>query len=178
MNAALLALEYAGAAGGSGTLRMFVAQVLAFILLAAAMWIFVRPALRRILEERSRSIEESFLRLEKETADSARRAAEIEKRLARIDDEERAFLETRRREARARQEALLVESRAQVRSAMERARLEIRIETDKAILEIRRKASELTLKAAEMLVEAAADDAVHQRLVRDTLDRLESVKKP
>jgi len=166
------------ALGASGALPMFVAQLLAFLLLAAILWKFVRPPLRHLLEARSRAIEESFQRLEEETARAARRAVELEQKLARFDEEARALRERRRGEALRASEEILRESRAQAEAAAEKARFEIRLEREKAILELRGRIGDLTLEAAERLAASVMNEAIHERLVENTLRRLDAMERP
>lgn len=166
------------AIGAAGALQMFVAQLLAFLLLAVILWKFVRPAFRNLLEARSRSIEESFRKLEAETAAAARRAGELEGKLARFEEEARAILERHRDEARRAGEELLRESRAQAAAAAEKARLEIRLERDKAVVELRSRVADLALRAAERLVDSEMNEALHERLVENMLRRLDAMGKP
>ena len=166
------------ALAAGGALQMFVVQVLAFGLLAWILWKFVRPLLGKILDQRSRSIEETFQKMERDTAEAARQTADLKEKLSRIDEEARRRTDAALEEARRSREQLLAESRAQVQAAIDKARMEIQFEREKAILELREQASDLTLRAAGQLIDSAMTDALHDGLVEKTLTRLEAMKKP
>ncbi len=70
------------------------------------------------------------------------------------------------------------EFKVSARQNTDRARREAAIERDKAILELREEAARLTLAAADHLVRAAMNDALHEGLVERYLGRLDGVKKP
>lgn len=166
------------ALGASGTFQMFVAQLLAALLLAVILWKFVRPAFRDLLKARCLSIEETFRKLAEETDQARRRAVQLQQKLARFDDEARLLRERRRGEARQVEEEILRECRAQAEAAAAKARLEIRLERDKAILELRGRVADLTLEAAERLVESAMTEKLHERLVENLVRRLDTLREP
>jgi F-type H+-transporting ATPase subunit b len=178
VNAAPAVPGIAQGIAAAGPFQMLFVQLLAFVILAWILWKFVKPALGKILDDRSRSIEETFRKIEQETAEAARRTAELKESLARIEEEARKRMDASEAEARRARDQVFAESREGVQAAMDKARREIQIEHEKAIMELREQAARLTLGATERLVESAMNDALHERLVENTLARLDAMKKP
>ena len=72
---------------------------------------------------------------------------------------------------------LLADAHAQVEGALDKAKREIAIERDKAVLELRHEATDLTLRAADQLVQSTMNDALQEKLVAKYLTELDGVKK-
>jgi F-type H+-transporting ATPase subunit b len=159
-------------------LQMFVVQLLAFILLVGILIKFVRPLLHRALVQRTQGIEETFKKIEQETAETARALSEFKEKLAQVEQERQRRLKAALDEAHHERDQILAESQAQAQEAKERAQREIGIERDKAILALRQEATRLTLQAADHVVEKAMNDSVQDRLVENYVATLESVKRP
>ena len=152
-------------------------QVIAF---AVVLWVlarFVRPALGKMLEERSQSIEKSFEDLERETAETSRQIAEIRARLAEADKESARRLQQAMDDAAKTRERALADASEQARAELEKARQSIEIERDKALLELRQATTSLTLQAAEHLARAAMTDPQHAKMVDKYLADFDSVKR-
>lgn len=162
----------------AGPLQVFIVQLLAFAGLLFVLWRFVRPALARLLGERTRSFEEAFRKAEEENARVTRELAEARDRLDRVEEEARRRLDQVLEEARQTRDRVLAEAREQVQAALDKARREAAIERDKAVLELREEAARLTLAAAEHLVRSVMNDSLQESLVERYLARLEEIKKP
>ncbi len=166
------------AMAAGGAMSMLISQILAFVGLVLVLLKFVKPALGKALGERSRSIEETFRKIETETAETARALAEFKEKLSRLRQESDRRLEQALADAHKTRAQALADAELQVRAAMEKARREIGIERDKAVLELRHAATDLTLRAADHLVQSVMNDPHQGRLVDRYLDRLESAGKP
>lgn len=167
----------ATALAAGGPLQTVIVQLIAFVLLLYILYRFVRPVLARILDQRARSIEETFLKIEKDTADTYRELTGTKEKLAQVEREVRERQEKALKEAQQARDRVLAEASAQVQAALEKARREIQIERDKAVLELRDEATNLTLRAADRLVQSAMNDSLQEDLVRRYLSRLDGVKK-
>ena len=161
-----------------GWVQMLIVQILGFALLAVILVKLVLPALGKVLGGRTKAIEDTFSKLEAETAAASRELEEIKRKLADVEKE------AQRRQAAARADAEATSARAredaerQAKAALEKGRREIEIERDKAVLELRQETERLTLAAAEHLAKTAVTDEIHRRLVDGYLDRIEGTKGP
>jgi F-type H+-transporting ATPase subunit b len=163
------------AAGGAGA--MLVSQILAFAVLALVAATLVVPALKKIVGGRSESIARTFDTLERETAETKRQLEESNRRMAGLEQEARGRLERTLAEARRTRDQALADAAAQVQAALDKARREVRTERDKAVLELRQTATELTLEAADHLIQKVMDERRQEQLVDGTLSRLESARR-
>lgn len=153
--------------------QLTIVQILAFVLLVLILAKLVAPGLKKMLAERTRGVEDTFARLEKETADARRDLEETKKKLADIDREARRREEAAAADAEATRKQALADAQQAAQALLEKARREIQTERDKAVLELRREAEQLTLEAADHLLKTAVTDGVHQKLVDGYLSKLD-----
>ena len=169
MNAALMA---------SSAPPAWIVQTLGFAVVVFVLAKFVVPALKKILGGRTQGIEETFRKIEKDTRETADRLTEVKLKLAQVADESQRRMKAALDDAERTRAQALADAQAQVQAAMEKARREIQIESDKAVLDLRQKATELTLQAADHLVQSTMSDPIQDKLVATYLDRLDTVRKP
>ena len=164
-------------ASGGGALQTFVVQCLGFLALVIILVKLAFPALGKILGGRTKGIEETFQKIDSDTQETAKRIAEIKARLGQLDQESKRRLQAALDDANATRAQLMADASAQVQAAADKAKREIQIERDKAVLELRQEATNLTLQAADHLVQATMTDALQEKLVTKYLSELDGVKK-
>ncbi len=146
-----------------------VVQFVNFGILLFILWRFVLPPVQRMLDERRHRIEESLAAAERMRA----QATETERML----EEQR---EEGRRQAQqiigeAQTIARRIEEEAKTRAGHEaealltRARTEIQLERDQAIADLRREFADITVSAAEKVINQSLDRQAHRRLIDDVL---------
>ena len=165
------------AAGHPTPFQTFIVQVLGFAVLVGVLVKLVFPALGKILAGRTKGIEETFQKIDLDTQDASRRMAEIKEKLAHLDQESQRRLQAALDDAQATRTQLMADTAVQVQAAAEKAKREIQIERDKAVLELRHEATDLTLKAADHLVQSVMTDALQEKLVTKYLSELDGMKK-
>lgn len=168
---------FLAAGGGHSWLQVLAVQVIGFAVVAWILWKFVRPALGKALDARSGEIEKTFREAEEETARTRRELADVKEKLGRVGQEAEQRLKAAVEEAGRARDQALADAQARAQAELEKARREVQIEREKAVLELRHATTELTLQAADRLVQAAMNDAVQQKLVENYLAELEKVKK-
>ena len=164
------------AALGQG--QMFIVQVLGFAVVVAVLVKLVFPALGKMLGGRTKGIEETFQKIDRDTQDTAKAIAEIKGKLDHLQEESQRRLQAALKDAQATRDQLMADATAQVQAAAEKSKREIQIERDKAVLELRQEATTLTLQAADHLVQSTMTDAIQEKLVSKYLSELDGVKKP
>lgn len=146
-----------------------IAQFLNFGILLFILWRFVLPPIQRMLDERRQRIQESLEAAERMRA----QATETERMLEEQREEGRRQAQqiigqsqeiARRIEADARAEA-----QQQAEALIARARTEIQLERDGAIAELRREFADITVSAAEKVINQSLDRDAHKRLIDDVL---------
>jgi F-type H+-transporting ATPase subunit b len=158
--------------------KMFVLQVLGFAVVVFVLVKLVFPQLGKILGGRTKGIEETFHKIDQDTQDAVKRLEEIKGKLAQAGAESQKRLQAILDDAQKTRTQLLADANAQVQAAADKAKREISIERDKAVLELRHEATDLTLRAADHLVQSTMNDTVHEKLVTKYLSELDGVKKP
>ena len=146
-----------------------IAQLVNFAILLVVLRLFLYKPLMRVLDERKRRIQEGLDAASRAASEAS--ASEAEAR--RIMDEARA--EGREATARAQEQAqrlreeLEARARADAEQIVTRAREEIAQERDQAISQLRREFADLTIVAAERVINQSLDRNAHQRLIDETL---------
>lgn len=148
-----------------------IVQLINFTLLLVVLrFVLYKPVLR-LLDERRRRIAESM-----QTADTMReRAAETERQvgeqLAQARQEGQALVAQSQQIAARIQEEARAAAQQQAEALLVRARSEIELERDNAIDQLRREFADLTIAAAERVINQALDRVQHRRLIDETLNQ-------
>ena len=164
-------------AAGHGAFQTFIVQVLGFAALVLILVKLAFPALGKILGARTKGIEETFQEIDRDTQETAKRMAEIKEKLSQLEQESKRRLQAALDDAHATRTQLLADASSQIQAAAEKSVREIGIERDKAVLELRQEATNLTLQAADHLVQSTMNDALQEKLVTKYLAELDGVKK-
>jgi len=146
-----------------------VVQFVNFGILLFILWRFVLPPVQRMLDERRQRIQESL-----EAADRMKtQASETERMLEEQREEGRRQAQQIIAQAQDIARRIQDEARAQAGTDAEallaRARTEIQLERDGAIAELRREFADITVSAAEKVINQSLDRQAHRRLIDDVL---------
>lgn len=170
---ALVAAQEAEESGGIASLGIslpgLIQQLVNFTILLVVLRLFLYKPLYRVLDERKRKIQEGIDR----SAVAASAAAESEVEARRLLDEARAEGQEavrRAQESAARlREELEARARQDADQIVARAREEVQLERDQAIEQLRREFADLTITAAERVINQSLDRQAHQRLIDEVL---------
>jgi F-type H+-transporting ATPase subunit b len=150
-------------------LPQLIAQVVNFFLLLVILRAVAYKPILKMLDERKQKIAEGLNAAEIARAEAASAQANIQ-----------AQLDTARREgqeivANAQNIATRIQTDAREQSAkdreasVERARAEIQQERDRAIADLRGEFADITVRAAEKVINQSLDRQAHQRVIDETL---------
>ncbi len=148
-----------------------IVQLVNFTLLLVLLRLVLYKPVLRMLDERRRRIAESM-----ETADA------LKEQVASTERQVQEQLEVARREgqaliAQSQQIATRIQDEARTAAQTEteailaRARGEIQLERDGAIAELRREFADLTIAAAERVINRSLDKTAHQQLIDEALSQ-------
>lgn len=157
--------------------QLLVAQIINFFILLGLLYLFAYKPILRMLDERSRRIKESMeltdtIRQQAESADS-----EAKKRI------EEANLEGQEVIARAIKSGEEIKQKAEqdagpeVEAIITRARRNIQQERDEAMEELRKEFSDLTIAAAEKVIEQELNKETHRKLIDRVLEESDILKE-
>lgn len=150
-------------------LPQLIAQVVNFFILLFVLRLVAYKPILKMLDERKQKIAEGLNAAEIARAEAASAQANIQ-----------AQLDTARKEgqeivANAQGIATRIQADAREQSAkdrdvaLERARVEIQQERDRAIADLRGEFADITVKAAEKVINQSLDRQSHQRVIDETL---------
>jgi F-type H+-transporting ATPase subunit b len=154
-------------------LSILVSQTINFFVLLFILKKFLFVPLGEVVEERRRQLGRIRIAAEEEHRIALALKEEYEKHLANIDEEiyqikQRAILDANREK-----EEIIEEGHKKANEIIEQGEMEIFMERQTAWARIREEVVQLTLTAAEKVVEESLDTEMHHRLIENTIQRLE-----
>ena len=158
-------------------LPTLLAQIVNFVILFGLLYLVAYKPVMRMLDERSRKIKESMEQTEliKQQAEHAEEEVKEQIAEARKQGQEMVAQSTRTGEEvrqRAQQEA-----KQDAETIIVRARKEIQRERDEAIDELRKEFADLTILAAEKVIEHSLDKKAHRELIDKVLEESTTPQK-
>lgn len=156
---------------------VLLAQVVNVIVLFVILYLVAYKPMMRMLDERSRRIKESLAQADSVREQATHAELEVKKQLeaASRDGQEKIARAVRIGEEvkqKAQQEA-----RQEAEALITRARSEIHRERDEAIDEVRKEVADLTILAAEKVIDQSLDKPAHRRLIDKVLAESEALKR-
>ena len=154
-----------------------IAQIINFSLLLALLYfVLYKPILRR-LDERSARIQESLEQAELIQQKAEQADQEFQRRLEEGRREAQALVAQAEQAGQRLKEGARQGARQEAEALIERARSQIQLERDEAISELRKQFADLTILAAERVINASLDEEAHRRLVQEVLEEASSLKQ-
>jgi F-type H+-transporting ATPase subunit b len=157
---------------GGESKRELVFKVINFVLLVGALGYLLRKPLANFFLERSTSIRKSLEDGRKALEASQVRLREVEKKLARLEEDIGAFKESSRREMETERDRLRQATAAEAEKILESAQARVEAATRAGILELRQYAAQQALGLAEELIRERLGDSGRQRLVSRFVEEL------
>lgn len=166
-----------GLAGLGVSWPTLLAQVVNFIILFGLLYLFAYKPVLRMLDERSRKVSESMAQIEHIKERDAQAEEEAKKRIEAASKEGQELISRAVRTGEEVRRQAQAEAKKEGESLVARARTEIQRERDEAISELRQAFAELTILAAEKVIEKSLDKEAHRQLIEKTLAESSSLRK-
>ena len=158
-------------------LPVLVAQIVNVAILLGLLYLVAYKPIMRMLDERSRRIKESMEQAENIKEQSARAEEEVKKQLEVAAREgQKRIAEAVRIGEEVKQKAQQ-EARQEAETLIKRARTEIQRERDEAVDELRKEVADLTILAAEKVIDRSLDKEKHRDLIDKVLEESTALKK-
>ena len=160
--------------GGIGELGIslptLIAQLVNFTILFVILYLVAYRPIMRMFDERSRKIKDSMEQTEqiKEQAEQAEK--EAEKRIQAAGREGQEMVARAVRTGDDMRQKAEQDARAEAEALVSRARGEIQLERDEAISEVRRAFADLTILAAEKVIDRSLDKQAHREIIEKVLE--------
>jgi len=152
-----------------------VAWIVSFLLFMVLLKLVLYGPITRMLDERSRRIQESLDQADRVKAESSQAEEQVKRQLDAAREEGRNIVAQAQQVANRLREEELVRVRAEVEQARERAQADIQRERDAAIEELRRSFADLTILAAERVINTSLDRDQHRRLIQEVMDQSRNI---
>ena len=154
-----------------------IGQFISFVILIALLLVFAYKPIVRMLDERSQKIK-----------DGIEKSELAEKRAAEIDQEAQQRLEEARRKGQALiarasemgnklREEVKEQAKVEAEALIERARAEIQMERDQAIDQLRKEFADITILAAEKVINESLNKERHRKIIDEVLEESTALRK-
>ncbi len=156
-------------------LQQIISQSLSFLLLLWVLRRFAWRPLLSLLDARRATIEQDLRQAALQKADVERLTAQLNQRLAAIDEEARAKIQQAVLEGRRIGMEIQEEARAQAQGILAKSRETIELELAKAKVSLRDEMADMAMETVERLLKHKLDPETDRRLVTGILDELGGV---
>ena len=166
-----------GLAGLGINVPILLAQIVNVVILLVVLYFVAYKPVMRILDQRSKRIKDSMEQADAIKEQTARAEEEVKKQL------EAAGKEGQKRIAQAAQageemrEKAKQSARQEAEALITRPRAEIQRERDEAISELRKEVADVTITAAEKVIDRSLDKKAHRELIDKVLEESDALKK-
>ena len=152
--------------------KIIIIQVIGFLVVLAVLWKFVFGKVGGLLDERREGIATQIEQLRTDREELDRLTAETRQRLADIETEAQAKIQTAIDQGNAERQQILTQARQEAEAEVTRARAEIQREKDDAILELRGVVAELAIDAAGKIISEELNAERHQHIIEASIRQL------
>ncbi len=150
-------------------LPLLVAQVINFFIVLLALWFFLYKPVVSLLDRRAERVREGLEAAERSKEKASETEQEVAKQLDEARQQGQALIAQAQETASRMQSEGREQARRDAEALLERARGEIQLERDQAIAELRRQFADLTVSAAEKVINQSLDRDAHRRLIDEVL---------
>jgi len=166
-----------GLAGLGISLPTLLAQIVNFIVLFGLLYLVAYKPVMRMLDERSGKIKDSMEQTEYIKEQAANAEEEAKKRIEVASQEGQEVVARAVRTGEEVRQQAQQEARQEGESLISRARTEIQRERDEAIDGLRKEFADLTILAAEKVIDRSLDKEAHRQLIDKTLEESTTLRK-
>ena len=152
-----------------------IAQIINFTLLLVVLYLVLYKPITRVLDQRSVRIQESLEQAEKLREETSRSEEQIQQQIEEARQEGRGIVGQATQVAERVREEAREQARTDAEAIITRARAEVQRERDEAIEELRREFADLTILAAERVIDASLDQEQHRRLIEEVLQQSQNI---
>lgn len=166
-----------GLAGLGINLPTLVAQIVNFIILFGLLYLVAYKPIMRMLDERSRRVKESMEQTEYIKEQAERAEDEAKKRIEQAGKEGEGVIARAAKAGEELRQKAQQQAKGDAEALVARARGEIQRERNDAVDELRREFADLTIKAAEKVIDRSLDKKAHRELIDKVLEEGKTLKK-
>ena len=158
-------------------LPVLLSQIISFLILFGLLYLVAYKPLMRMLGERSRRVKESMEQTEHIKEQVALAEKETAKRIKDASKEGQKLVDQAMQVGEEVKLKAKDEAKKEAETLINRARTEIERERDDAIGELRKEFADLTIMAAEKVIDRSLDKKTHRQLIDKVLEESNTVKE-
>lgn len=158
-------------------LPTLIAQLINFIILFVLLYFVAYKPLMKMLDERSRKVKESIEQTEYIQEQAAKADEEVARRIAEAGKEGQKIIDQAVKAGEETRLEVRKEAEKEAERLIARTQVEIQRERDEAIGELRKEFADLTILAAEKVIDRSLDKEAHRRLIERALEESSGLKK-
>src|SRR3990172_8556263 len=156
---------------------ILLAQVVNFIVLFVLLYLVAYKPILKMLDKRSQAVEKSMKQTEYIKEQVAHAEEESKKRIEAASKEGQEVIARATRNGEEVRQKAQQDAQKDAETLITRAKTEIGRERDDAIGDLRREFADLTIMAAEKVIQKSLDKESHRQLIDKTLDQSATFKK-
>ncbi|MEE9367145.1 MAG: F0F1 ATP synthase subunit B [Dehalococcoidales bacterium] len=166
-----------GLAGLGINVPVLLAQIVNVVILLVVLYFVAYKPVMRMLDQRSKRIKDSMEQADAIKEQAARAEEEVKKQLAAAGKEGQKRIAQAAQAGEEIREKTKQSARQEAEALIARARGEIQRERDEAISELRKEVADLTITAAEKVIDRSLDKKAHRELIDKVLEESDALKK-
>ncbi|MDR2574778.1 MAG: ATP synthase F0 subunit B [Desulfovibrio sp.] len=147
-------------------------RVLNFVIFVGILWHFVGGLAVKYFRGRKQGIRETLDNLEERRRSASDELAAVEKRIAGLNLEREAILQESREQAQSLKEGIIAEAERQAAQIIAQAKSTAENEGRAVLAEVRAVIADEIVNAAEKVLAAKLDDAAHEKLIDNSLNKV------
>jgi F-type H+-transporting ATPase subunit b len=155
---------------------LLIAQIFNFVILLVVLRLFAYKPILKMLDERSKKIDESMKQTEAIKEQLAHTEEESKKAIVAAGKEGQEIVARAARTGEDVRKQAIEDAKKDAEGVLIRARSEIQQERDEAIGELRKEFADLTILAAEKVIDKSLDKESHRKLIQETLENSATFK--
>jgi len=167
--------------GGIGELGVslptLIAQLVNFVILLVILYLVAYRPIMRMFDERSRKIKDSMEQTERIREQAERAEKETERRIQAASREGQEMVARAVKMGDEMRQKAEQDARMEAEALVSRARGEIQRERDEAISEVRKAFADLTIRAAEKVIDRSLDKQAHREIIEKVLEESTTFKE-
>ena len=158
-------------------LPTLLAQIINFSILLGLLYLVAYKPVMRMLDERSRKVRESMEQTELIKQQAEHAEEEVKKQMEAAGKEGMEIIARAMHTGEEMRQKAQQDAKKDAEYLITRAQVEIQRERDGAIDELRKEFADLTIMAAEKVIEQSLDKQTHRRLIDKVLEESTTLKK-
>ncbi len=153
-------------------LNTFIAQLINFVVVLLVLWKFAYGPIVKMLDERSKKIEESIKLSEEVNVRVKKMEVEQKEVIASAKQEAMVILEAARNDAETRKQELLATAKKEVERVVTQGKEQLKAEKTQMIQEVKTELVGIVIAATKKILESEVDEKTSHKIASDVIEKM------